>query len=100
MWGSDNILGAVGVLQFDVTMSRLKNEYSVYADYEKTDYAAARWVTCDDAKIMEDFQKKNSTNLALDTEGNLVYLALSEWRLSHTMEEWPRIQFHKTIEKS
>ena len=100
LWGSDNILGAVGVLQFDVTMSRLKNEYSVYADYEKTDYAAARWVTCDDAKIMEDFQKKNSTNLALDTEGNLVYLALSEWRLSHTMEEWPRIQFHKTIEKS
>jgi len=80
-------------------MSRLKNEYSVYADYEKTDYAAARWVTCDDTKILEDFQKKNSTNLALDTEGNLVYLALSEWRLSHTMEEWPRIQFHKTMEK-
>jgi peptide chain release factor 3 len=99
LWGSDNILGAVGILQFDVTMSRLKNEYSVYADYEKTDYAAARWVTCDDAKIMEDFQKKNSTNLALDTEENLVYLALSEWRLSHTMEEWPRIQFHKTMEK-
>ncbi|MEQ8214639.1 MAG: peptide chain release factor 3, partial [Smithellaceae bacterium] len=44
LWGSDNILGAVGALQFDVTMSRLKNEYSVYADYEKTDYAAARWI--------------------------------------------------------
>jgi peptide chain release factor 3 len=100
LWGSDNILGAVGVLQFDVTMSRLKNEYSVYADYEKTDYAAARWVTCDDAQIMEDFQKKNSTNLALDTEGNLVYLALSEWRLSHTMEEWPKVKFLKTMEKS
>ena len=80
-------------------MSRLKNEYSVYADYEKTDYAAARWVTCDDPKIMEDFQKKNQTNLALDTEENLVYLALSEWRLSHTMEEWPKVKFHKTMEK-
>ena len=100
LWGSDNILGAVGALQFDVTMARLKDEYSVYAVYEKTDYAAARWVTCDNAKVMEDFQKKNSTNLALDTEGNLVYLALSEWRLSHTMEEWPQIQFHKTMEKS
>ncbi len=100
LWGSDNILGAVGSLQFDVTMSRLKNEYSVYADYEKTDYAATRWVTCDDAKKMEDFQKKNLMNLAMDTEGNLVYLALSDWRLSHTMEEWPQIQFHKTMEKS
>lgn len=101
LWGSDNILGAVGSLQFDVTMTRLKDEYSVYADYEKTDYAAARWVTCDDTKLMEEFQKKNQSNLNLDTEGNLlVYLAASEWRLSHTMEEWPKVQFHKTMEKS
>ncbi len=78
----------------------LKDKYSVYADYEKTDYAAARWVTCDDTTIMEDFQKKNQTNLALDTEGNLVYLALSEWRLTHTMEKWPKVKFHKTMEKS
>ncbi|OQA75947.1 MAG: Peptide chain release factor 3 [Lentisphaerae bacterium ADurb.Bin242] len=100
LWGSDNILGAVGALQFDVTMARLKDEYSVYADYEQADYAAARWVTCDDAGKMEDFQKKNSMNLATDTEGNLVYLALSDWRLSHVMEEWPQIRFHKTMEKS
>jgi len=100
LWGSDNILGAVGALQFEVTMSRLKDEYSVYADYEKADYAAARWVTSEDAKKMEDFQKKNHANLATDTEGNLVYLALSEWRLAHVMEEWPQIKFHKTMEKS
>ncbi len=100
LWGSDNILGAVGILQFDVTMARLKDEYSVYADYEKTDYAAARWVTSSDAKKMEDFQKKHHTNLALDTEGNLVYLALNDWRLAHTMEEWPQITFLKTMEKN
>ena len=99
LWGSDNILGAVGSLQFDVTMSRLKDEYSVYADYEKTDYAAARWITSDDPKKMEEFQKKNQMNVAADAEGNFVYLALSDWRLSHTMEEWPQIQFHKTMEK-
>ena len=98
--GSDNILGAVGALQFDVTMARLKDEYSVYADYEKADYAAARWVTCDDAKKLDEFQKRQAMNLACDTEGNLVYLAASEWRLSHIMEEWPQIQFHKTMEKS
>jgi peptide chain release factor 3 len=100
VWGSDNILGAVGILQFDVTMARLKDEYSVYADYEKTDYAAARWVTSSDTKKMEDFSKKHQTNLATDTEGNLVYLALNEWRLTHTMEEWPQIKFLKTMEKN
>jgi len=100
LWGSDNILGAVGILQFDVTMARLQDEYSVYADYEKAEYTAARWVTGDDADVMEDFQKKNRTSLAWDTEGNLVYLAMSEWRLTHIMEEWPKIQFHKTMEKS
>jgi peptide chain release factor 3 len=100
LWGSDNILGAVGTLQFDVTMARLKDEYSVYADYEKTDYATARWITADDPKKMEEFQKRNQMNVAADAEGNIVYLALSEWRLAHVMEEWPQIQFHKTMEKS
>jgi len=100
LWGSDNILGAVGALQFDVTMARLQDEYSVYADYEKADYTAARWVTAEDTKKLEDFQKKNHANLATDTEGNLVYLALSEWRLSHVMEQWPGIVFLKTMEKN
>ena len=98
--GSENILGAVGALQFEVTMARLRDEYSVYAEAEKADYAASRWVTCDDPAMLEEFQKKNYANLATDTEGNLVYLALSDWRLAHTMEEWPRIQFHKTMEKT
>ena len=100
LWGSDNILGAVGSLQFDVTMSRLKNEYSVYADYEKTDYAAARWVTSDDAAKMEDFQKKNMMNLAMDTEGNLVYLALSDWRLPMSWSNGRRLSFTKPWKKA
>jgi len=100
LWGSDNILGAVGALQFDVTIARLKDEYSVYADYEKADFAAARWVTCDDFRLMEDFQKKNQLNVAIDTDGNIVYLAASEWRLAHIMKEWPQMKFHKTMEKT
>jgi len=41
LFGNDYILGAVGVLQFDVTMARLKSEYGVDASYETIDYAAA-----------------------------------------------------------
>lgn len=98
--GRDFILGAVGVLQFDVTMARLKAEYGVDAVYEGVDCAAARWITCDDRKKLEEFKVKNKANLALDAEGHLSFLAASEWRLSHTMELFPDIVFHKTREYS
>jgi peptide chain release factor 3 len=96
--GSDFILGAVGVLQFDVTIARLKAEYSVDASYEGIDYATARWVRCADPKHLAAFEKANQANLAHDAEGNLTYLASSEWRLGFVTEQWPEITFLKTRE--
>ncbi|MCL7488624.1 MAG: peptide chain release factor 3 [Desulfobulbaceae bacterium] len=96
--GNDFILGAVGVLQFDVTIARLKAEYGVEAVYEPVDYAAARWVSCDNRKRLAAFEKANLANLALDAEENLTYLASSEWWLQLTMEKWPEITFRKTRE--
>jgi peptide chain release factor 3 len=96
--GSDIILGAVGVLQFDVTMARLKSEYGVDAVYEPVEVAAARWIVCEDHAKMAEFEKDNSTSLAIDAEGHLSFLAASEWRLGHCMEQWPEINFLKTRE--
>ncbi|KJS02069.1 MAG: peptide chain release factor 3 [Desulfobulbaceae bacterium BRH_c16a] len=96
--GSDYIMGAVGVLQFEVTMARLQNEYSVKAIYEPVDYQAARWVRCEDKKAMEEFERKNMASLARDTEGFLTYLAQNEWMLRYFMEKWPAITFDKTRE--
>jgi peptide chain release factor 3 len=96
--GGELILGAVGVLQFDVTMSRLKAEYGVDADYEPVEYATARWVECNDKKQLAAFESDNRANLARDTEGNLTYLAASEWRLKFLAEEWPDVTFLKTRE--
>ena len=98
LMGSDYILGAVGVLQFDVIMARLKAEYGVDAVYETVDYATARWISCEDRKTLETFKGKNQANLALDAEGHLSFLASSEWRLSNTIERYPDISFHKTRE--
>ena len=98
LFGNDYILGAVGVLQFDVTMARLKSEYGVDASYETIDYAAARWIACDDPKRLSEFEKKCQANLARDADGHLTYLATSEWRLGFIMEEWPDIAFRKTRE--
>ncbi len=96
--GNDYILGAVGVLQFDVTMARLKNEYGVDADYEGVNYATARWIACADRKKLEEFEKRNQGNLSHDAEGNLAFLAPSEWRLGYVIEQWPDVEFLKTRE--
>jgi peptide chain release factor 3 len=98
--GAEFILGAVGVLQFDVTMERLKAEYNVAAVYEGVDYTTARWVECDDRKAFDEFQKRNQGNLAYDADGHLTFLAASEWRLGHTMEQWEQIRFLKAREHS
>ncbi|MEN8190133.1 MAG: peptide chain release factor 3 [Thermodesulfobacteriota bacterium] len=96
--GADYIMGAVGVLQFEVTMARLKNEYGVDAVYESVGYQAARWVECDDARHMAEFESKNQGALARDAEGFLTYLAENNWMLNFFMEKWPGITFHKTRE--
>jgi peptide chain release factor 3 len=93
---NDYVLGAVGVLQFDVTMARLKAEYGVDADYEPVNYAAARWISSDDKNQLTAFEKDKSASLAHDSQGNLTYLAASLWRLDNAMEEWPSVSFHKT----
>jgi len=96
--GSDYFLGAVGALQFDVTVARLKAEYGVDAVYEPVDYTTARWVHCDDKKELAAFENEGRANLAKDAEGNLTYLAESEWHLNYTAKKWPGILFLKTRE--
>jgi peptide chain release factor 3 len=96
--GNEIILGAVGVLQFDVTMERLKAEYGVDAAYEPANYAAARWIRCEDKKKLDAFKKSCQANLAQDVRGDLVYLAASLWRLNYETEQWPEITFLKTRE--
>jgi len=96
---NDYVLGAVGSLQFDVTMARLRDEYGVDAAYEPYDAQRARWIDGEKKKI-EEFEKKNMMRLARDTEGNLTFLAPSEWQLNYTIEQWPDITFHRTKEHS
>jgi len=96
---SDLVLGAVGVLQFEVVASRLLNEYGVDAVFEGTSISSARWVTCEDKKMLADFERSSAGhNLAHDAAGNLAYLATSGVNLRLTQERWPQVVFHATRE--
>ncbi len=92
------IVGAVGVLQFDVVAWRLKNEYNVEASFEAVQMACARWVDSEDKSELEKFRKRLDDNLCLDGADNLTYLAPTRVNLDLTMERWPDIQFHATRE--
>jgi len=95
---NDMILGAVGTLQFDVVAHRLRHEYNVESQFESISVATARWVHCDDPKMLEEFRRKAHDNLALDHGGGLVYIAPTRVNLNLTMERWPDIEFRKTRE--
>jgi peptide chain release factor 3 len=96
--GSDLILGAVGVLQFEVVASRLLNEYGVDALFESASTHSARWVSSDDKKALSDFEQALAPNVAYDAAGNLAYLATSSVNLRLTEERWPKLKFHATRE--
>jgi len=97
LMSNDLILGAVGVLQFDVVAYRLKDEYGVDCAFENVGVVTARWVRASEKKI-EELRDKNSTNLAIDAAGELVYLAPSRVNLQLTEERWPDITFAATRE--
>jgi len=108
---NDLILGAVGVLQFEVVAQRLKDEYKVECLFENISVATARWIECDDPKILEArwiecddpkilerFRDKAYDNLSLDQAGELVYIAPTRVNLELAMERYPDVRFLATRE--
>jgi len=59
----------------------------------------ARWIQCDDEKMLAEFRTKSYDNLALDHYGGLVYLAPTRVNLSLTQERWPQVTFRETREQ-
>ena len=95
---SDLVLGAVGALQFDVVAYRLKDEYGVDCVYQPVSVALARWVSCDDEKMLDQFKREQYRNLAIDGSGSLTYLAPSRVSLDITQEQWPDVVFRDSRE--
>lgn len=95
---NDLILGAVGVLQFEVVAYRLRNEYGVDCLFEKINIHSARWIDSNNPKKLEEFRNKNHEHLAVDGVGDLAYLVPTRVNLSLTIERWPDIRFHATRE--
>ncbi len=94
---NDLIVGAVGVLQFDVVAQRLKTEYGVDCVYENINVVTARWVKGDEASIRK-LTDKTPVNLALDGGNYLTYLAPTMVNLNLAQERHPEVSFNQTRE--
>ena len=100
--GSRPILGVVGALQLDVLASRVRGEYGVPVSYEAAPCEAARWISNADgapAGTVDTFVERNKAWMAKDRDGALVYLAESEWKLRHTIENNPGVRFSAVRER-
>lgn len=98
LFGQQLILGAVGVLQFDVVAHRLKHEYKVECSYEPAQISCARWVYSENSKALEEFKHKVPEYLAMDSAESLTYLAPSKVNLSLVQERYPELVFTATRE--
>jgi peptide chain release factor 3 len=96
---NDLIVGAVGVLQFDVTAHRLRHEYNVECVFSNVQLATVRWIECDDKVMLQRFRDKHHDQLALDGAGRLVYLAPTRVNLQLAEERWPEVRFLATREQ-
>ncbi|MCB1749249.1 MAG: peptide chain release factor 3 [Gammaproteobacteria bacterium] len=92
------VLGAVGMLQFDVVAWRLKHEYGVECIFEAAQVQTARWVSAEKASEIDKLKAHSANNLALDGAGQLAYLAPTRVNLQMAEERWPEIRFRATRE--
>ncbi|MGY5847741.1 peptide chain release factor 3 [Salegentibacter sp. HM20] len=94
------VIGTVGALQFEVIQYRLEHEYGAKCTYENLNVYKATWVEAEDEKSEEfkDFKRVKSKYLAKDKQGQLVFLADSQFSLQMTQQKYPSIKFHFTSE--
>ena len=92
------LLGAVGVLQFEVVAQRRQTEYKGDASFEPADIYTARWLTFPDEVTRRNFEREQQHRMAKDVDGNTVYLASTRYNLDVTQEKWTKVGFHASRE--
>ena len=95
--GNRKVVGTVGELQFEVIQYRLEHEYGAKATFVSKRFHKACWLTGDEEKVAE-FKRLKVSEMAVDKDGNDVYLAPSQFILDMERGNFPEITFHTTSE--
>ena len=94
------VIGTVGALQFEVIQYRLEHEYGAKCSYDNFPVHKACWVDPKDDKNEEfkEFKRVKQKFLAKDKQGQLVFLADSQFSLQMTQQKYPSVILHFTSE--
>jgi peptide chain release factor 3 len=97
---SEMILGAVGQLQMEVTMYRLREEYGVKARLEPLSFQLARWVAPKNGEPLDlDLLKQKCSGLVVrDVRGRVVVLFEHDWAVGFAEERLPDVAFFETVQ--
>ncbi|MBT4868620.1 MAG: peptide chain release factor 3 [Polaribacter sp.] len=90
------VIGTVGALQYEVIQYRLEHEYGAKCSYENLQVHKACWVEPEDIKNEEfkKFKRVKQRYLAKDKQGQLVFLADSEFTIQMTQSKYPSVKLH------
>ncbi len=93
----DPVLGAVGVLQFEVIQHRLRAEYGAEISYARLPFTLARWVEGEgfDPRRFDD---PPSVASLVDLEGRPLVLFQSPWHLERAQRENPSLAFVAAVQ--
>jgi len=97
MIGSGFIVGVVGPLQFEVLASRIEQEYSLPVRFEGSQFTSARWVNGPKAEV-EKFINVNKGHIALDHDGDTVFLTRLKWDIDRIERDYPTLKLTSTKE--
>jgi peptide chain release factor 3 len=89
------IVGAVGMLQFDVLLYRLEHEYGAPCRLERITGGRPRWVVGPASEI-ERIGRLRGTMLLFDAKGHPLLLFDDPWSLRYTLERETALQYYET----
>ena len=93
----DPILGAVGILQFEVIEHRLESEYKVAVRLRPLPYKYARWVE-GEPFAPERFGRGGGATCVLDAEGRSIVLFENDWTLRTAIQDHPHLRFLAAVQ--
>jgi peptide chain release factor 3 len=93
----DPILGAVGVLQFEVIEHRLRSEYGVRIGFDRLPYRYARWLEGEELDF-DKLELPGRQSCVIDVEGRPLVLFETEWLLRRAEEANKSVKFISAVQ--
>ena len=65
--------------------------------FEQTQYISARWISGPRDKV-EEFVRANKGQMAVDHDGDPVYMTRLQWDIDRAVRDWPEVKLSATKE--